>query len=193
MIFLYFEDWSQFTFMLDQRGVEHGGRIIKTYASPFDPRQRLDNPNLKVIQTDDSTLMGIKFGYKERGIFTGDEIEARIANLDTFPARTVRGLLRFSNREDLRFCQTGMEMKKEGQWLISHPIEDIDGLSTYPLWTDIKNATIHLDIFNANSLKNLSHVLDISRGSSEMLDPKLGIKLKREIQAEVLGLGQERK
>jgi len=179
--------------MLDERGVDHGEKIIKVYTSPFDPRPRLGNPNLKVVLADDSTLLGTKFEYDGRGKFLGDEIEKRIANLGTFPARSVRGLLRFSNREDLRFCQTGMEMKKGGDWLISHPLEDIDGLSTYPLLTDIKSATVHLDIFNATSLRRLSRILNISKGSSEMLDPKLGIKLKRDIQKEVLGLGQERR
>jgi len=193
MIFLYFEDWSQFTFMLDQKEIEHGGRIIKVYTAPFDPKQRLGKPNLKVIESNDSSLLGTQFIYKDRGIFSGVEIEQRIARLDTFPARSVRGLLRFSNREDLLFCQTGMGMKKDSEWLISHPLEDIDGLLEYPLLTNLKAATIHLDIFNSGSLERLSKILDISPGSAEMLEPKAGLLLKREIHAEVTGNTPERR
>jgi hypothetical protein len=193
MIFLYFEDWSQFTFMLEQKGIEHGGRIIKVYTAPFDPRQHLGKPNLKVIESDDSSLLDARFSYKDRGTFSGAEIEQKIARLDTFPARSVRGLLRFSNREDLLFCQTGMGMKKDGKWLIDHPLEDIDGLLEFPLLTNLKAATIHLDIFNSGSIDRLSKILNITPGSSEMLDPKAGLLLKREIHAEVTGSTPERR
>lgn len=191
MIFLYFEDWSQFTFMLDGKGIAHGGRIIKVYTAPFDPGMRLNNPNLRVIESDDSTLHNVTFEFKDRRVFPGQEIEEKIAGLDSFAARSVRGLMRFSNREDLCFCQTGMGMKKGTEWLIENPLDDIDGISPGMLVSDVRNAAVHLDIFNEGSLSRLAGILDTSPGSKEMLDLKTGLKLKKEIQAELSGSGVE--
>ncbi len=191
MIYIYFEDYSQFTFMLDHKKIEHGGRIIKAYAAPFDPSIQLNNGELKIITADDSPLNGEVYSYPDRGVFRGNEIEERIFYLDDFGKSAVRGLMRFSNRDDLQFCQTGMAMKKGRDWLIPHPLEDIDGISTFSA-AKVGSAGIHLDIFNAQSLKRLSTIVDIRHGSKELLDPRIGLELKTSIHAEISGSGQER-
>ncbi len=193
MIFLYFEDWSQFTFMLDGKGIEHGGRVIKVYASPNDPREQLGDRNIKVIEVDDSPLNNIAFSYEKRGWVFGEEIEKNINPLSEFGKRTVRGLLRFSNREDLQFCQTGMKMKKSEGWLIDHPLEDIDGIEMSLQFPETRGATIHLDIFNKESLEKLAAIIDISPNSKELVDVRMGKELKREIQAEISTRKVERK
>jgi hypothetical protein len=149
MLYLYFQDASVFVRDLDRKGIANGGRIIKVFTSPFDPRVRMENPNLKVVEADDSGVQDITFEYKHRGRFLGRDIEQEIAHLKAYPKRSVRALLRFSNRQDLRFCQTGMGMKRGGEWLISHPLQEIDGITQSVNFPDSRSATVHLDIFNA--------------------------------------------
>jgi hypothetical protein len=194
MLYLYFEDWSHYIFQLDEKGIEHGNKIIKAYTSPVDPRVKLNDANLKVAEMDDSALHSEIFGYQERGVFTGSDIENHITNLNEFAKRSVRALFRFANREDLQFCQTGMQMKKaDGQWLIDHPIKDIDSIDFAEKFPTKRSATIHLDIFNKNSLVRLAHILDLSPTSKELVYWRNGMVLKNEIQLEINSFSKERK
>ena len=84
MLFLYFEDWSQFLPMLDHRGISHGNQIVKVYTAPVDPRERLGEPNLKVVVENDIHLFGEEYFYKDRGTFSGMSIESQISKLPAF-------------------------------------------------------------------------------------------------------------
>jgi hypothetical protein len=193
MLFLYFEDATQFVSILNSKGIKNGGRIIKVFTSPFDPRVRLEKPSLKVIETDDSSLQDMTFEYKHRGTYLGSDIEQEIAHLRPYPQRSVRALFRFSNRKELQFCQTGMGMKVRGGWLISHPLQEIDGISQSINSPDSRSATIHLDIFNRGSLWRLRHILNFSKDSGELVDfLREGPLLRKEIQFELNKGGRER-
>lgn len=195
-MFLYFEDWSHMKSFLDQRKISHGGRIIKIFASPVDPRISLDKPLLKVVEVDDSPINGEVYEYEERGRFFGEDIEERVKDLNDYVKRSIRALVRFSNREDLLFCQTGMRMKNaDGSWLIDHPIEEIDSIDYARNYPTERSTTVHLDIFNSDSLKRLSDILNIDPKSPELLEIREGRSFKRRLQDEInfAGLGERRK
>ena len=40
-MYLRFEDWTTFTSKLDKKGVRHGGKIIKVFATDENPRENL--------------------------------------------------------------------------------------------------------------------------------------------------------
>lgn len=52
-MYLCFSDWTQLAFIktLNDKGIAHGGRIIKVYASKRDPREVLHKPNLFFLQS----------------------------------------------------------------------------------------------------------------------------------------------
>lgn len=193
MIYLYFEDATQFLFLLDYKQIAHGDRIIKVFPSPFDPRIRLNDPNLKVIEEDDSPLFDLTFRYKDRGTYTGVQIEEEMTLFHGFARRGLRALFRFSNRENLRFCQTGMRIKRKGEWLIDHPFKEMDIPEIDPQLVMFPSEQIHLDIFNRWSLKRLAKDVDISPGSREMIDWRSAHQLRKEIAAERSGMGLERR
>lgn len=193
MIFLYFEDWTQFVSELDRKGYAHGDKIIKVFATPFDPRVRLDKPGLKIIESDDSPLNGLIFSYEGRGSFTGDDIEKRIASFDPYTQRVIRGLVRFDNRSDLQFAREGMSMKHDGEWLITNPIEDLDGIRENSGTNETTASRIHLDIFEERSLKSLADILETKSGSPEMLELMKGHKFRMEIQTEISGRSGEKR
>ncbi len=194
MQYLYFEDWSQFIFQLDSKGIKHGNKIIKVYTSPIDPRTKLNDPNLKVIETEDSQLTDETFAYGERGLYKGSEIENHMQGLNEAAKNSARALFRFANRENLQFCQAGMSLKKpDGTWLINHPIEDIDSIEPAKLSPEKRSATIHLDIFVQDSLDKLAKLVDISPNSKELLDARRGNTLKKDLQMEINSSSTERK
>lgn len=190
MQYLYFEDWSIFTHRLDSKGIVHGGKIIKIFSSPKDPRG--SNPAFKVVEADDSPLHGETFDYA-RGTWTGEQIEEDLAGLEEQARRSVRALFRLANDGSLAFCETAMGLRHNGDWLIDHPLQVVDGIDKALRAPKVKSSCTHLDIFTEKSLSRLAGIVDISEKSEELIPMDVGRKMKRELQAEINSAGKERK
>lgn len=160
LIFLWPEDWSQFLWVLEDKGIEHGGEIIKFFGSPRDPRLLFEKPKLFVVESNGSPFKPkALFSYGARGTWTGKQLEDFLRNLSLPENATqvARALFRFANRRNLMLCQTGMQLRTPNgkRWLINHPMNDIDGFQT-------KDSTkLHLDIFVPISLIRLHTFMDI--------------------------------
>lgn len=178
-MYLYFEDQSRYLFILDQKHIPHGDRIIKTYASETDPRIKLNNPNLAVFEISDSPFSNEIFTYTGRETYSGIQIEEIIKNLriNDLGKRITRALFRFSNRPDLEFCQTAMSIIKDGNWLIDHPLGDIDGLNLAANIPESRTRAIHLDIFMPRSLERLDNLIHFS-DPEHLVSMREGLRLK---------------
>lgn len=164
-MFLFFEDWSEPMFMsaLDEKGIPHGDRIIKVMASDKNPRESL-RPEIAVFESDDGPLTTEAFRYPDRGVFTGSELEERLAKsgINDTSVRIVRALFRFANRKDVQSCQEAMSIKNDrGEWVISNPLEDIDGIEAAALGDPRRVTCIHLDIFRLDTIRRLRRLVDI--------------------------------
>lgn len=160
-MYLHFEDWSSFIPWLDQRGVKHGEKIIKVYASDEDPREKFNKSTLAVVESSDEPFTEDDvFDFGERGVFTGLDYERSMAErgVNDKAARIARALARFATREDARFAYVGMQqVKADGTFLIGHPLDGIHG------WEWVlrgKEEFLHLDIFTSISLPRLRGIVD---------------------------------
>jgi hypothetical protein len=178
-MYLYFENYSHYLFMLDQKGTPHGDKIIKVYAAEADPRIRLGKPKLAVVESPDHPFSTEIFVYPGRETYTGVQIEEMInrLNLNEIGIRIVRALFRFSNRPDLEFCQAGMAIKNDRGWLIDNPLQDIDGLNQSTRSADIKSLVLHLDIFVPESLRRLDQLIHLN-DPEHLVEIRDGLKLK---------------
>lgn len=161
-MFIHFEDYTQFTWVLDKKGISHGGRIIKVFATRDDPRSIFDKPTLQSLQLSDEPLTEMdKFDFGERNIYTGSDYEIYMTNhvFTELGKRIARTLIRFASQENTGFTQAAMNAKyKDGSWLISHPLEDIDSLNKASI--NGKENLLHLDIFFPESLRRLKQIVD---------------------------------
>ena len=66
-MFLHFEDWSAFAFMLKSKGLPNQNQVIKVYASEADPRVKLGKPNLTVIESSGRPFTDEVFEFQGRG------------------------------------------------------------------------------------------------------------------------------
>src|SRR5690349_2539649 len=108
-MYLRFEDWSNFLFVLDKKGYPHGDRIIKVYTSQEDPRGLYDKPDLVVFKSEGHPFSDEVFDMGDRGQFSGKDIEAQLATKGVTDKgkEIVRALLRFSTTEETQFTQAG--------------------------------------------------------------------------------------
>jgi len=157
-MYLWFADFSQFTWALDDKGLMHNGVIIKVYPSVKDPRIILDNPDLVVVEESDKKLK-TDYLYGDRGAWHAYKLEQYLSEKlgnNSLAIQAARALFRFSNRPDLMFCAVAMEHKKNGSYepLINHPMEEIDGWM-YPVNNSTRWAHLHLDVFFPGSIRIL--------------------------------------
>jgi hypothetical protein len=179
-MFLYFEDYSSWLSILDKKGILHGGNIIKVYALQEDPRILLGNPRLAVIESNDHPFANELFSYNGRESYTGKQIEELIGGLhiNDIGTTVVRALFRFSNRDDLQFCQVGMGIKNhDGGWLINTPLQDIDGLEQASRQPGSRSLSIHLDVFVPESLQRLDALIGF-HDPEHLVGMRDGLKLK---------------
>lgn len=173
-MYLRFEDWSTYLYILDNKGIPHGDRIIKVFASLEDPREISDKKTLTVEMSDGSAFKPSEcFDYGERGSYSGKDLEEYLEEKKLPPEakEVVRALFRFSNRPDLRFCQTGMSIyDNEGKPVINHPMEDMDGIRNFHLGRATAYDQIHLDIFNPQSLEHLEQLIQFSNPEHILAD-----------------------
>ncbi|HLL61215.1 MAG TPA: hypothetical protein VK338_05840 [Candidatus Nitrosocosmicus sp.] len=52
-MYIYFEDWTEFMFILDKKGIPHGDKIIKVFAIEDNPKQIIGREDLAVIEVND--------------------------------------------------------------------------------------------------------------------------------------------
>lgn len=185
-MFIYFEDWSEFTHMLDQKGIAHGGKIIKVYTSTRDPREVHGRQDLAFFEIDDTPLREEEvFSYGERENFTGRDIEDYLATLELTPEviQRMRALFRFANQSDTQFTREGMSLKnQDGGWLINHPIEEIDGLSHARRNPEKMGMLVHLDVFVPASTERLLRLIGYSSEEGKVHPERLvGGREKRSV------------
>lgn len=162
-MYLRFEDWSQFTGYLDRKGISHGGRIIKIYATDEDPRIKFGKEGLAVVESSDEPFKSDEvFDFGERGVFTGQDLEDAISakQANELAGRTARALARFAVREDTRFAYVGMQVKVGERFLIQHPLDGIDGWERVVGGQQGQEGSLHLDIFTPTSLGRLRQIVD---------------------------------
>jgi hypothetical protein len=164
-MYLHFEDWSQFLFRLEERGLLHGSHILKVYANDEDPRSatKYDRVNIAVFEVDDSNLKADEvFTYQNRETYSGKDIEQKLQSIGLSDSATkrVRALFRFSNQPETQFTQAAMKLKSpEGNWLIQHPLEDINGFDLALRDPHQYSDVVHLDIFEPDSLIRAAKLL----------------------------------
>lgn len=163
-MYLRFEDWSMPILMerLNDKGVTHGDKIIKVFATDEDPRITYKKDSLSVVEINDEPFRDEVFDFGERGIFTGQDFEQGIMRkgVSEHAAKTARALARFATREDTRFAYVAMRLKAGEDFLIQHPLDGIDG------WARVAEGrtaeeSLHLDIFTPTSLGRLRQLVDI--------------------------------
>ena len=161
-MYLRFEDWSKYLHVLDEKGIGHGGAIVKVMASEVHPRDIFGREDLFVIEMDDCEFTEDEvFAYGKRGEWSGKQIEEYMDELGLSETgkKVSRALFRFANSPETMFCQAGMELRNtEGDWLIDHPMRDLDGLDRAVLRSGAYDFQIHLDIFVDKSLKRLCNL-----------------------------------
>ena len=162
-MYIHFEDWSVFRFKLTNSGLPYGDNILKVFATQENPRgeKYFNRPMIAVFKSDDSPFGDDEvFQYQNREEYSGKNLEEKIAEMGLTEDATkrVRALFRFANREDTQFTQTAMQLRdNEGNWLISHPFEDIDGYK-YALRNPER---LHLDVFVPKSLDKVAKLLRV--------------------------------
>jgi len=156
-MYLYFENWTQFLYQLDVKGISHGDKLLKVKASKEHPSARYGRNNIAVYEIDEKPFrLDELFDYGERGSWQGTDLEITLQSLrlNTEQQTTARALFRFANLPHFQMCQAGMELRNpNGSWLINHPLEDIDGLRQLMQNPETKSITpFHLDIFVQQSI-----------------------------------------
>ncbi len=173
-MFLHFSDWSEFIKSLEEKGIPHGGRIIKVYASHEYPGNTLGRLTIPKVEVSGEPFTNNEvFAYPERESYTGTELEEEMTRKGLSEAAKfyVRALFRFANSEELQACQFAMSLKDEGgNWMFDHPFEDLDGI-TESLSNPRRNGAIHLDIFGPRSLVNLQKFVDFN-DETQLIDKR---------------------
>jgi hypothetical protein len=165
-MYIYFEDWSEFLGFI-RKDLPHGEKIIKVYASPEHPKSKYGRDDMAVVEVDDTSLRDDEiFCYEGRGEYSGADLE-KILDEKRFSdeaKRRIRALFRFDNQENTRFAQEAMATKTpEGDWIIDHPLEDLDGVMEKRTEIVLDGSALHLDIFFAVSLQRLFEVIGYSQ------------------------------
>lgn len=159
-MYLYFEDYSHFLGYLDDRNMPHGNAIIKVLASPVNPQ--IINSDVTVLEArDDIFAHGEHYKYGDRGTYTGWDIERQLTDfgISSQGKRIARALFRFANAEETQFTQSAMRLTRDDDWLINHPLLDIDGINPKKYRPD-RDFSLHLDIFLEGSLERLRKIVD---------------------------------
>jgi hypothetical protein len=197
-MYIYFEDWSEFVGFIKE-GVPHGGKIIKVYTSTEHPSTIYGRENMAIFEVDDTPFKEDEiFSYAERGQYNGPQLEDFMVgkNLSEEAKKRIRALFRFDNQESTHFAQDAMSTKNtEGDWIIHHPMEDIDGLQPKRITQVPDGRELHLDVFFAASLQRLFEVLGHSK-EGQIVNPEAIISQKEKkerMKNEFFGSRKERK
>lgn len=184
-MYLRFEDWTTFTSKLDKKGVRHGGKIIKVFATDDDPKKKFGKPTIVVVESSDEPFTdGNVFDFGERGIFTGLDFERAIAEkgVNDKAVRIARALARFSIREDTGFAYVGMQVRVGDDFLLDHPLDGIHGWERTIGGLSGQEETLHLDIITSTSLLRLRRIVDFENPALVMTYRER-ISYEREVQS----------
>lgn len=177
-MYLSFSDWSSFIKDLDRKGIPHGDKIIKVYATREDPRRLLKRPDIFVVESNGDPFTEEEFfKYPGRQAYRGQELEESLVErgLTEDAKERFRAIFRFANLPETQFCQYAMPYTQDGKWVFDHPLDIIDGLKLAARNHEGRSAGIHLDIFSARSLANLRKLFDIDQ-EKRLVDVKTELK-----------------
>ena len=165
---IYFEDWSEFIFMLDQKGIRHGDKIIKCFATHLpesELKENIGKDSIVTIESDHSPFHANEVFRYERGVYTGLMLEEHLVSvgLSELGKETARALFRFAY--EMGFNQSAMNEQEGKGWLIHHPFDDIDGIQKGKDSNgSLVDAELHLDVFFSESLALLEQVIGGTEG-----------------------------
>ncbi|HRN96554.1 MAG TPA: hypothetical protein PLD54_03860, partial [Candidatus Levybacteria bacterium] len=180
------EDWSHpiFFSQIEQKGILHGDRFVKVFATADDPR--IYTPKLVEIfeSSGDPFQDDEVYPYEGRGLYAGKELESYLRSLDLSVAgqHVVRALFRFANNE-IGIIPNIMQMKEDGEWVFNHPFDEIDGLKSNKRYIGNKELDIHIDIFHPTSLELLNRFVDF-HDPEAMLSFREGRTLRQHLKPE---------
>ncbi len=82
-MYLRFEDWSQFIYVLEEKKITHGGSIIKIYASETHPFELYPRNNFAVYDIPHDPFQPNEvFDYGARGRYSGQDLEGYLQHLN---------------------------------------------------------------------------------------------------------------
>lgn len=157
MPWLYLERWDGWIENVPQANFALGETVIKVFAVSRNPQEIFSNPAIFTVEMDGSPLgSDTKYKFEGRETFTGHQLDDFISQFGvTEPTNNdMRALFRFSHMHG--FLGRAMQMVRDNEYVINHPIEVIDGIRY------IKNRPrlLHLDIFLRASLDTLKNIVN---------------------------------
>lgn len=173
-IFLYFQDASNFIYRLNERGIVHGGRIIKVFPTLVDPRTKLGDQITVVTEESAQFDPNAQFLGSNGHLFEtrllaqlpGDRTHSQLEQMFAY------ALLNFSHRH--RILETTYQMiDGENKPLIKHPWDIVAG---WPHSWRVPGA-LHVDIFSVDSLNTLRSIVDYD-DPRNLVDRRDGAKLR---------------
>lgn len=183
-MYIYFEDWSAFKWILEKRGVPRrfiADRFIKAIASETHPRGL--GYNGAVLEYDESPF-GADFIYAtssqvDRFTYTGQELETRITGLRLTDKEQnrFRALLRFGFDQRLRYVEQAVTTVIEGRRLKDHPIDTVDTHSD----KRTGNKLPHFDFFTEGTLYRLNRMIGFRDRENVLFSPREGESFRQAI------------
>lgn len=182
-MFIRLEDWSHpiFFSQIQRKGVPHGDRFIKIFASEENPRLYTAKP-IHVFESSGTPFRADEmYQYPNRDSFTGMDLEKEVQHLmlSSHGQERVRALFRFAHH-DIGIIPHIMSVQENGEWVFSHPFEEIDGIRPTKKFYGNKELDIHIDIFHPSSLAVLRQSVDLT-DSTRMLNFREGRILKQHL------------
>ena len=167
-MYIHVERWTSPTTigMMDLKGLPHDGELYKIFASHVDPRFTFGEPNLFLDHASGYPFEDDEvFDFGERGTMKANEVEDGVAEAGLTVAEnfSVRALLRFGYRTG--YLGGAMNIKRDDNWIIEHPIEVVDGITTARAGKGQRPEHLHLDWFTPQTVELL-------RGIVKVDDPK---------------------
>ncbi|MBI1919275.1 hypothetical protein HYS29_01675 [Candidatus Microgenomates bacterium] len=183
-MYIYFEDWSAFKWMLEKRGVPRrfiADRFIKAVACETHPRGLGYNG---VILEYDGNPFGVDSTYvigspESTLTYNGLELEERIIALDlTFEEKNrFRALLRFGFDQRLKYVEQAVTTVIGGRRLKDHPIDTVD--------THLDKRTgsrlPHFDFFTEGTLNRLDGMIGFRDRENVLFSPREGESFRQAI------------
>ncbi|GEM_PF-4535163 len=181
-MYIYFEDWTPFKWMLRKKGVPEefmGDKFIKAVACETRPQ---DLGYSGAVLKYDERPFEANFRYVaslqgKRLIYTGQEIEGKITalGLTDNEKKSCRALLRFGFDERFGYVERAITTVIDGKRLKEHPVDTVD--LHVDRQTGIK--LLHLDLFTSGTLDRLNRMINFRGGEDVLLSPREGELFRR--------------
>ncbi|HEY5442209.1 MAG TPA: hypothetical protein VIJ68_01585 [Candidatus Saccharimonadales bacterium] len=174
---VYFEDWTTPGSLeaLTERGVPHGYRLIKVFASARNPREVLARQSLMTKIAAGGTFTPDEvYDYGDHGVYTGTEVEQVLAGYDLTNGgnHVARSLFRFSNQWGL--YQAIRLARESTRWQPEGILDDIQGLGKASK-DPTHEKDLHLDVFSPEALQKLQTIIHYVNPRL-LLEPAVGVE-----------------